>query len=176
MNAATSAILKRFITCNDTWWGKWEATYVSTFRRSSSIEKYIVSMYITTIGNKILIVLHHAVKRFTIVKIECCSGFISWYTLNKVFVGIPQVDAIVNSTSTDLDLSRNASAIALSAAAGPMLQQECKAIGKVNAGDIVVTSGANLNCKQVFHTSCAGWNQQSGEQVQNNILHQEHRY
>ncbi|KAL9972371.1 hypothetical protein ACROYT_G018656 [Oculina patagonica] len=81
-----------------------------------------------------------------------------------------EVDAIVNSTSSDLDLSRNASAKALSDAAGPMLQQECKAIGKVNDGDIVVTSGANLNCKHVFHTSCAGWNQQSGEQELRNII------
>ena len=74
---------------------------------------------------------------------------------------------IVNSTSSNLDLTKNASAKALSAAAGPLLQQECRAIGKVDTGDIAVTSGANLKCKNVFHTSCAGWNQQSGEQVQN---------
>ena len=72
---------------------------------------------------------------------------------------------IVNSTSSDLDLTKNASAKALSDAAGPMLQQECNAIGIVNTGDIVVTSGGDLPCKHVFHTSCAGWNQQSGEQV-----------
>ena len=72
---------------------------------------------------------------------------------------------IVNSTSTDLDLSRNASAKALSSAAGPKLQQECKVIGKVDTGEIVVTSGANLLCKHVFHTSCAGWENGTGEQV-----------
>lgn len=55
---------------------------------------------------------------------------------------------------------------ALSNAAGPALQEECRAIGKVNTGNIVVTSGGKLNCKLVFHTSCASWNQQSGEQVQ----------
>ncbi|KAL9972377.1 hypothetical protein ACROYT_G018663 [Oculina patagonica] len=81
-----------------------------------------------------------------------------------------KVDAIVNSTSSDLDLTKNASAKALSAAAGPTLQQECKAIGKVNTGDIVVTKGGNLGCKHVFHTSCAGWNQQSGEQVLRGII------
>ena len=83
------------------------------------------------------------------------------------YVGVAQVDVIVNSASSDLDLSKNASAKALSNAAGPALQQECKAIGKVNTGDIVVTSGGKLNCKHVFHTSCATWNQQSGEQVHN---------
>ena len=74
---------------------------------------------------------------------------------------------IVNSTSTELDLSRNASAKALSAAAGPKLQQECKAIGKVKTGAIVVTSGGNLDCKHVFHTSCAAWENGKGEQVLN---------
>ena len=72
---------------------------------------------------------------------------------------------IVNSTSSNLDLSKNASAKALSAAAGSELQQECKAIGQVQTGGIVVTSGGNLKCKHVFHTSCAGWENGKGEQV-----------
>ena len=71
----------------------------------------------------------------------------------------------MNSTSSDLDLSRNASAKSLSAAAGPKLQQECTAIGQVQIGGIVVTSGGNLACKHVFHTSCAGWENAKGEQV-----------
>ena len=79
---------------------------------------------------------------------------------------LSQVDAIVNSTSSDLDLSRNASAKALSDAAGHTLQQECKAIGKVETGNIVVTRGGNLGCKHVFHSSCAGWENGKGEQVQ----------
>ena len=77
----------------------------------------------------------------------------------------PQVDAIVNSTSTDLDLSRNPSAVALSTTAGPTLQQECKAIGEVQTGGIVVTTGGNLKCKHVFHSSCSGWENGKGEQV-----------
>ena len=72
----------------------------------------------------------------------------------------------MNSTSSDLDLSRNASAKALSDAAGPTLQQECKKIGKVETGDIVVTRGGNLGCKHVFHASSAGWENGKGEQVQ----------
>lgn len=64
----------------------------------------------------------------------------------------------------------------MSEAAGPALQQECKAIGKVNTGDIAVTSGGNLKCKHVFHTSCAPWNKQSGEQVQNQFDFEGHKY
>ena len=71
----------------------------------------------------------------------------------------------MNSTSSDLDLSRNASSKSLSAAAGPKLQEECTAIGQVQTGGIVVTSGGNLKCKHVFHTSCAGWENGKGEQV-----------
>lgn len=79
---------------------------------------------------------------------------------------LSQVDAIVSSTSSDLDPSRNASAKALSDVTGPKLQQECKAIGKVETGNIVVTRGGNLGCKHVFHTLCSGWESGKGEQVQ----------
>ena len=40
----------------------------------------------------------------------------------------------------------------------------------------MVTSGGKLNCKHVFHTSCATWNQQSGEQVHNIVDIKGHRY
>lgn len=60
--------------------------------------------------------------------------------------------------------------MALSAAAGPKLQQECKLIGKVDTGKIVVTSGANLACKHVFHTSSAEWENGAGEKVSTNII------
>ena len=40
----------------------------------------------------------------------------------------------------------------------------------------MVTSGGKLNCKHVFHTLCATWNQQSGEQVQNILDIKGHRF
>lgn len=85
-------------------------------------------------------------------------------------VGFLQVDVIVNSTSPDLNLDANASAKALSAAAGPKLQQECKTIGKVETGQIVITGAANLACKHVFHTSCPRWENGEGEKVSTNII------
>ena len=80
-------------------------------------------------------------------------------------VGFLQVDVIVNSTSPDLNLDANASAKALSATAGPKLQQECKTICKVETGQIVVTGAANLACKYVFHTSCPRWENGADEKV-----------
>lgn len=81
-----------------------------------------------------------------------------------------QVDVIVNTTSSNLNLSGNASSKALSAAAGPKLQEECKKIGQVKTGEIVVTNGANLACKHVFHTSCPGWEKGQGEKVSTDII------
>ncbi|XP_022795889.1 poly [ADP-ribose] polymerase 14-like isoform X2 [Stylophora pistillata] len=81
-----------------------------------------------------------------------------------------KVDVIVNSTSPELDLSKNASAKALSSAAGPKLQEECNMIGKVGNGEVVVTSGANLTCKHVFHTTCIGWQDGKGEKVLRDII------
>ena len=97
------------------------------------------------------------------------KGLILIYDKN-VLAGFLQVDVIVNTTSSNLNLSENASAKALSAAAGPKLQQECKTIGQVKTGEIVVTNGANLACKHVFHTSCAGWEKGEGEKVSTNII------
>ena len=84
--------------------------------------------------------------------------------------GFLQVDVIVNTTSSNLNLSGNASSRALSAAAGPKLQEECKTIGQVKTGEIVVTNGANLACKHVFHTSCPGWEKGEGEKVSTDII------
>ncbi|XP_068729497.1 protein mono-ADP-ribosyltransferase PARP14-like [Montipora capricornis] len=81
-----------------------------------------------------------------------------------------KVDVIVNSTSSDLNLESNQSAKALSVAAGPTLQQECKAIGQVPQGGIVVTSGGSLHCKHVFHTNCSQWENGKGEQVLRDII------
>ena len=76
-----------------------------------------------------------------------------------------QADAIVNTASSDLDLSKNACARSLSAVAGPSLQQECSTKGPVNVGEIAVTGGGNLSCKYVFHVVCDSWNGGKGAQV-----------
>ena len=62
-----------------------------------------------------------------------------------------QVDALVNSTTADMNLQSNPSAMALSAVAGPTLQQQCTSKAPLSDGGLCVTSGGNLDCKKVFH-------------------------
>eukprot|EP00064_Thunnus_orientalis_P018772 superscaffoldBa00004438_g18878 len=63
-------------------------------------------------------------------------------------------DALVNAANEDLDHCRGVAA-ALSKAGGPEVQKESSAIvkqtGKIPTGDVVVTTGGNLNCKKLLH-------------------------
>ena len=95
--------------------------------------------------------------------------YVGPYTV--IYVFSLQADAIVNTASSDLDLSRNACAKSLSAMAGPSLQQECSTKGPVNVGDMAVTGGGNLKCKHVFHVVCDGWNGGEGEQVKSVLFY-----
>ncbi|XP_070711001.1 protein mono-ADP-ribosyltransferase PARP14-like [Pempheris klunzingeri] len=63
-------------------------------------------------------------------------------------------DALVNAANEDLDHCGGVAA-ALSKAGGPEVQSEStnlvKYIGKVATGEVVVTTGGNLNCKKLLH-------------------------
>ncbi|XP_036967985.1 uncharacterized protein LOC119027159 isoform X2 [Acanthopagrus latus] len=64
------------------------------------------------------------------------------------------VDALVNAANEDLDHGGGVAA-ALSKAGGPQVQKEShalvKQIGKIPTGEVVVTTGGNLNCKILLH-------------------------
>ncbi|KAM8746808.1 protein mono-ADP-ribosyltransferase PARP14-like [Acanthopagrus schlegelii] len=63
-------------------------------------------------------------------------------------------DALVNAANEDLDHGGGVAA-ALSKAGGPQVQKESRALvkqtGKIPTGDVVVTTGGNLNCKKLLH-------------------------
>ncbi|KAM9335327.1 uncharacterized protein ABDE67_020293 [Symphorus nematophorus] len=63
-------------------------------------------------------------------------------------------DALVNAANEDLDHCGGVAA-ALSEAGGPEVQRESdtlvKYIGKIPTGEVVVTTGGNLNCKKLLH-------------------------
>ncbi|KAF3837265.1 hypothetical protein F7725_004729 [Dissostichus mawsoni] len=65
-----------------------------------------------------------------------------------------EADALVNAANEDLDHGGGVAA-ALSKAGGPQVQKESRALvkqtGKIPTGDAVVTTGGNLNCKNLVH-------------------------
>ncbi|XP_052077921.1 protein mono-ADP-ribosyltransferase PARP14-like [Mytilus californianus] len=74
-------------------------------------------------------------------------------------VALQEVDAIVNSTSKDLQLTHGAVSQSLLNAGGKTLQSECtkKYPNGVNPGEIAVTNGGKLECKSVYHGALTGW-------------------
>ncbi|XP_078600810.1 protein mono-ADP-ribosyltransferase PARP14-like [Branchiostoma floridae x Branchiostoma japonicum] len=78
--------------------------------------------------------------------------------LNKGNITAEKADVLVNTTSSDLDLSQGGVAKAFGQAGGQQLQQLCNNHGKANAGDIVITQPAGkLSCKQVYHAVLPNW-------------------
>ncbi|XP_044040522.1 protein mono-ADP-ribosyltransferase PARP14-like isoform X2 [Siniperca chuatsi] len=63
-------------------------------------------------------------------------------------------DALVNAANEDLDHCGGVAA-ALSKAGGPQVQKESRALirqtGKIPTGEVVVTTGGDLNCKKLLH-------------------------
>nr|XP_046237201.1 protein mono-ADP-ribosyltransferase PARP14-like isoform X2 [Scatophagus argus] len=65
-----------------------------------------------------------------------------------------EADALVNAANEDLDHCGGVAA-ALSKAGGPEVQRESRTLvknhGKISVGDVVITTGGNLNCKKLLH-------------------------
>ncbi|CAC5424295.1 Protein mono-ADP-ribosyltransferase PARP15 [Mytilus coruscus] len=70
-----------------------------------------------------------------------------------------EIDAIVNTTSRDLNLSAGLVSQSLLRAGGSGLQDECKKKYPrgVNSGEVAVTNGGNLKCKIVLHGCLEPW-------------------
>ncbi|CAG2248586.1 unnamed protein product [Mytilus edulis] len=70
-----------------------------------------------------------------------------------------KVDAIVNTTSRDLELSKGIVSASLLKHGGSVLQRECyqKHPNGVEYGKVAVTSGGRLHCKIVCHGSLEQW-------------------
>ena len=70
-----------------------------------------------------------------------------------------QVGAIVNSTDTSLQLDLAALSRSILEAGGDTLRDECKtnAPGGIKCGEVVVTSGGQLQCQYVIHGAVCSW-------------------
>ena len=84
-----------------------------------------------------------------------------------------QVDVIVNSSSRDLQLTRGAVSQSLLKNGGNIIQEECQqnAPNGLQFGDVVMTSGGNLNCRYIVHGACCSWDggQGGSEQVYSTV-------
>ena len=81
---------------------------------------------------------------------------------------ILQVDAIVNSTTTSLDLDNGALSASILKAGGDMLQKECNKVAPegIKPGEVVVTSGGQLSCQFVVHEAACSWTDEQCTEVQ----------
>lgn len=70
-----------------------------------------------------------------------------------------QVDAIVNSTNKDLDMTLGAISRSLLKAGGDIIRQECKTKypEEIKPGRLAVTTGGSLACEEIFHGLLVKW-------------------
>ncbi|KAK7108899.1 hypothetical protein V1264_016555 [Littorina saxatilis] len=78
-----------------------------------------------------------------------------------------QVDAVVNSASHELDLTKGAVAASILEGAGQEIEDECKTKRPdgIETGEIVLTKGYQLPCKEVLHTALDPWQGPADEQI-----------
>ena len=81
---------------------------------------------------------------------------------------ILQVDVIVNSTTTSLDLDNGALSASILEVGGNTLQEECKKVAPegIKLGEVVVTSGGQLPCQFVVHGAASSWTDEQCTEVQ----------
>ncbi|XP_077985097.1 protein mono-ADP-ribosyltransferase PARP14-like [Glandiceps talaboti] len=87
--------------------------------------------------------------------------------VEKGDIAAQKVDVIVNTTTTDCDLTNGVVSNAIYRAAGKSLQVEIyqKKLPTVNEGDVIVTGGGNLRCTYVFHLCILGSSWDGGAKV-----------
>ncbi|XP_013403474.1 poly [ADP-ribose] polymerase 14 [Lingula anatina] len=84
-------------------------------------------------------------------------------TLKKGQLAEEQVDVIVNTTQTNLDLSKGALSRALLEKAGEELQSELSRKRQIKHGEIICTQGYKLPCLEVYHCACVKWDEGKGD-------------
>ena len=76
----------------------------------------------------------------------------------------------MNSTGRHKSLADGAVASALLKKAGPELQKECKDQPLLEDGDVIITNGYKLPCKDVFHSCPPIWQKGKTEKVKHNMF------
>lgn len=78
-----------------------------------------------------------------------------------------QVDIIVNTVSTSLDLNGRKLSAVLSSEAGPALQEALNVLRQEEqvVGSVISTDGFRLKCKKIYHIVTPGFDREVSEQV-----------
>ena len=86
---------------------------------------------------------------------------------------ILQVDVIVNSTDSSLDLNHGALSTSILEAGGTILRDECKknAPDGIKCGEVVVTSGGQMPCQYVIHGLACSWDDGQCKKVMSKPSH-----
>ena len=80
---------------------------------------------------------------------------------------------LVNTVGTTLNLSQGAVSKSLLEKAGSEMQKECtqRCPNGIAYGEVLETSGHNLNCKQVYHVAAMDWGKDDTESVSISLVH-----
>ncbi|XP_060082609.1 protein mono-ADP-ribosyltransferase PARP14-like [Ylistrum balloti] len=83
-----------------------------------------------------------------------------------------QVDVIVNSTSSDLDLTKGTASKVLLKEAGNSLQTDCQQYypNGIAVGDLAVTGAGNLPCDYVYHGSLVKWDSKDAAKIHTDFV------
>ncbi len=84
-----------------------------------------------------------------------------------------RVDAIVNSTDTNLSVKEGSLSGAIHRAAGAELREECQRLQDCPVGEAKLTRAYNLPAEWVIHTACPVW--QGGDRAEERLLAQCYR-
>ncbi|XP_067657209.1 protein mono-ADP-ribosyltransferase PARP15-like [Haliotis asinina] len=96
-------------------------------------------------------------------------------TLVKGSIVDQKVDVIVNSCTPQLNLSNGPLTKAILRVAGETIQDECKQKypNGIKPGEVAVTSGGRMTCKQIFHITLTTWKPDDAEveKAFRNVIH-----
>uniref|UniRef100_A0A8C4X767 Macro domain-containing protein n=1 Tax=Erpetoichthys calabaricus TaxID=27687 RepID=A0A8C4X767_ERPCA len=84
--------------------------------------------------------------------------------IKKGFIEKEQVDVIVNTISSDLDLTQGEISKAILREAGKQLQKDILLNRRISK-DILRTAAFNMNCKEVYHVICSPWKGKKSEEI-----------
>ena len=144
--------------------------YVSILCTRGFICQYIMYSWIYMSVYYVLVDLY--------VSILCTRGFICQYIMYDLYVSILcvffQVDVIVNSSNTELELYRGAVSLSIVEKGGRSIVDECRERFRngIDFGEVVSTKAGRMNFKFICHSALPDWTPTAKYSIKVCISHQ----